>query len=70
MKLPTSGKVEIGVELISEGENIYLVIGGDRDNKIDMTCDAFSLVGRCMSNAAQRLGGNCEVILPEKKEEL
>ena len=44
MKLPSSGKVEIGVELILEDQKIYRVIGGDKENKLDMTTDAFTLV--------------------------
>ena len=67
MKLPTTGRVEIGVELIYEDEKIYIVIGGDKENKLDITYDAFALVSRCMADAAKRLGGNCEANLPEGK---
>ena len=65
MKLPSSGKVEIRVELILEDQKIYIVIGGDKENKLDMTTDAFTLVCRCMQIEAVRLGGDCEVVFPE-----
>ena len=65
MKLPSSGKFEIGVELILEDQKIYTVIGGDKENKLDMTTDAFTLVCRCMQIEAVRLGGDCEVVFPE-----
>ena len=65
MKLPLSGKVEIRVELILEDQKIYTVIGGDKENKLDMTTDAFTLVYRYMQIEAVRLGGDCEVVFPE-----
>jgi hypothetical protein len=67
VKLPSSGKVEIRVELILEDQKIYTVIGGDKENKLDMTTDAFTLVFRCMQIEADRLGGDCEVVFPEGK---
>lgn len=65
MKIPISGKVVVGVELIQEDELIYLVIGGEKENKIDMTTDAYTLVCRSMAAYTERKGGDCDVVFPE-----
>lgn len=57
-------KINVGVELIAEGELIYLVAGEDKEQKYDITPDAYAAVFRSMAAHAERLGGNCAIAFP------
>ena len=52
-------KINVGVELIAEGELIYLVAGEDKEQKYDITPDAYAAVFHSMAAHAERLGGDC-----------
>jgi hypothetical protein len=54
-------KINVGVELIAEGELIYLVAS---EEKWDITPDAYAAVFRSMAAHAERLGGNCAIAFP------
>ena len=56
-------KINVGVELIAEGELIYLV-AEDKEQKYDITPDAYAAVFRSMAAHAERLGGNCAIAFP------
>ena len=57
-------KISAGVELIAEGELIYLVASEDKEQKWDITPDAYAAVFRSMAAHAERLGGNCAIAFP------
>ena len=57
-------KINVGVELIVEGELIYLVASEDKEQKYDITPDAYAAVFRSMAAHAERLGGNCAIAFP------
>ena len=57
-------KINVGVELIAEGELIYLVAGEDKEQKYDITPDAYAAVFHSMAAHAERLGGDCAIVCP------
>ena len=57
-------KINVGVEFITEGELIYLVVSEDKEQKYDITPDAYAAVFRSMAAHAERLGGNCAIHFP------
>ena len=62
--LPLINKLNAEVELIAEGELIYLVASEDKEQKWDITPDAYAAVFRSMAAHAERLGGNCAIDCP------
>ena len=57
-------KINVGVELIAEGELIYLVASEDKELRYDITPDAYAAVSRSMAAHAERLGGDCAITFP------
>ena len=57
-------KINVGVELIVEGELIYLAASEDKEQKYDITPAAYAAVFRSMAAHAERLGGNCAIAFP------
>lgn len=57
-------KINVGVELIVEGELIYLAASEDKEQKYDITPDAYAAVFHSMAAHAQRLGGDCAIAFP------
>ena len=62
--IPLINKINVGVELIAEGELIYLVASEDKEQKYDITPDAYAAVFRSMAAHAERLGGDCAIDFP------
>ena len=62
--IPLINKINVGVELIAEGELIYLVASEDKEQKYDITPDAYAAVFHSMAAHAERLGGDCAIACP------
>ena len=62
--IPLINKINVGVELIAEGELIYLVASEDKEQKWDITPDAYAAVFHSMAAHAERLGGDCAIDFP------
>ena len=61
---PLMNKMNVGVELLVEGELIYLAASEDKEEKYDITPDAYAAVFHSMAAHAERLGGNCAIAFP------